>query len=176
MTQPLLSSVAISRYNTAAPFRRDKTPENERACSSLNLHSPQPSLSWHAEGAVCSHLSLLGCGNFRSRTGKVFGNQGLQITLVTIFRTSQILQKEFSVVPKGDGRWLSIPRTVYPPLLIRSSHSFREQLWIHFLFRLLSPVPILQQSSRCFQTDLICLLGVIHIVVVSQKKHRYFDS
>jgi len=50
-------------------------------------------------------LESTGAQNFRTKTGKVLG-LGLAGHLVTIFKTCQILQKEFSMFPKGNGRWV----------------------------------------------------------------------
>ena len=108
MTQPLLSSVAISWCNVAKLFRRDTTPESERTYAAW-ICVPHSQTLYDTLRVWHSHLSLLRCRTSEPKLGKSLV-PGLASHIVTIFTTCQILQKEFSMFPKGNGKWFSIPR------------------------------------------------------------------
>lgn len=155
MTQSLISFLDISQGNKTASSRGGLvTPESKKSSYQCECALCYQVLCNMSKGAwllgwptisVCPDHEVMGCGNFRTKTGNVLGKLGhvgntdndlhCKMNIAQFFTHCQIIQREFSMFTKNDDRSLSVFRTFLslftnPGHLIFSRSSSR---FIHFM-------------------------------------------
>lgn len=101
MTQPLLSSVAISWCNVAKLFIRDTTPESERTYTAW-ICVPHSQTLYDTLRVWLQPSKSTGVQNFRTKTGKVLGTRACQSPSNYFQNMPDFTERIFNV---SQGQW-----------------------------------------------------------------------